>query len=159
MCGTLNLSRTMRMPLRGRSVRMWPWPLSVSRSDLKYLKRSRVVTWPESGVRPSYILACVSAPFGTGKSPHSPDGTMFSAVDAKSFAIATPGSASVAAHASSATLLIDSLQIGQYRRLPGAGTLTHWLVGQPGFDDGLERWIDRVGRHRLLHAQARAAPV
>src|SRR4051794_33324011 len=161
MCGTLKRSRTMRSPLRGRSVRRCPWPWSVSRSDLKYLERSRVVTWLNNGVRPSYILAWLSALGGTGKSPHSPDGTMLSAVDAKSFAAATPGRASVQAHASSASLLISppSPSVGACQRPSAPGTLTHWLVGQPAFDHGLETRVLVVARHGLLYDQTRPAAV
>src|SRR5437764_4018510 len=93
-----------------------------------------------------------------GMSPHSPDGTMLSAVDAKSFATAAPGKASVTAHASSATLLIDPSKLAS-TGASGAGTLTDWLVGQPAIDDRLERRICVIGRNGLLHAQARAAVV
>ena len=42
--------------------------------------RSALVTWSNSGVRPSYISACVSAPGGGGTVPYWPEGMMLSAV-------------------------------------------------------------------------------
>src|SRR3954449_10291534 len=69
-------------------------------SHLKYLVRSDGWTLSNSGVRPSYIFASASAPGGTGSAPSWPDGTMLSAVAAKSFALAVAGNARAAAESS-----------------------------------------------------------
>src|SRR4029079_16102235 len=85
MCGTSNLSRTRRTPLRGTfSTRQGHCPLVPKRSDLKSRCTSSLVTWSKRGVSASYMRACRSAPSGTGNDPGWPDGTMFSEVDAKS---------------------------------------------------------------------------
>src|SRR5690242_13467325 len=58
---------------------------------------SAALTWLNSGVSASYILACVSAPGGTGSPPNWPDGMMLRAVAAKSSACAIDEQANVSA--------------------------------------------------------------
>jgi hypothetical protein len=43
---------------------------------LKKRCRSPAETWSNSGVSPSYIIACWVAPGGGGTAPYWPDGTM-----------------------------------------------------------------------------------
>ncbi len=92
MCGTSNLSRTSRTPLRGTfSTRHGHCPLVPKRSDLKSRCTSSLVTSSNRAVSASYMRAWRSAPAGTGNDPSWPDGMMFSAVDAKSVVAAARG--------------------------------------------------------------------
>ena len=69
--------------MRGtRSVFAGPSGPTPNFDDLKKRLRSSFVTLSKSGVRPSYICVCRSAPAGTGTAPGWLDGTMFSAVSA-----------------------------------------------------------------------------
>ena len=80
-CGTSYLSRTMVTPGRGTfSVVPGPAVEMPYFSDLKYWVRSELVTLSNSGVRPSYMSAWVSAPDGGGTVPYWPEGMMLRAV-------------------------------------------------------------------------------
>src|SRR3954451_20665390 len=86
----------MVTPVKGTaSARPGPSGPTAKPSDLKWRRRSAELTWLNSGVSASSILACVTAPAGTGSPLSWPDGMMLRAVAAKSSACAAQAQASV----------------------------------------------------------------